>query len=153
MQSPSGFGNTDNSWWIPFPHLPKTPKDRGSWAGKQEMKGLFPGATPWHNMLLQPNEGHPVPGVQLLQGTACEHPNAILSNCRAALHRAPGERLQQLQLQLDEGLHWHRKCPSIPNCKYHTGIPLDQARKQSKGLQPRGQQGPTVAAAGVVAPH
>lgn len=63
------------------------------------------------------------------------------------LHRAPGQRLQQLQLQLDEGLHWHRNHPSGPNCKYHSGIPLDQARKQSKGLQPRGQQGPGVTAA------
>lgn len=30
---------------------------------------------------------------------------------------------------------WHRKGPSIPNCKYHTLVPLGRARKQSNGLQ------------------
>lgn len=40
-------------------------------------------------------------------------------------------------------MHWHRKCRSIPNCKYHAGIPLDQARKQSKGLQPQRPAGPS----------
>ena len=40
-------------------------------------------------------------------------------------------------------MHWHRKCPSTPNCKYHTGIPLGQARNQSKGLQPRRPAGPS----------
>lgn len=69
------------------------------------------------------------------------------------LHRAPGERLQQLQLQLDECLHWHRKCPSIPNCKYHTGIPLDQARKQSKGLQSQRPAGPSHGYSQCCGPH
>lgn len=37
---------------------------------------------------------------------------------------------------------WHRKGPSIPNCKYHTAIPLGQARKQSNGLQTQKPAGP-----------
>lgn len=53
--------------------------------------------------------------------------------------RAPGERLHPSQLQLDEGLHWHGKRPSVPNCKYHTGVP-GQARNKAKGSSTRGQR-------------
>lgn len=52
---------------------------------------------------------------------------------------APGERLHPSQLQLDEGLHWHGKRPSVPNCKYHTGVP-GQARNKAKGSSTRGQR-------------
>lgn len=130
MQSPLGFGNTENSWWTPFPHGQK-PLGTESWAGRQEVKGLLLWPHPGTMCSFRDGLGHQVPGAQQLQTRPAN--TQRYSNCRAALQDTWTRRHQQLRLPLDEGLHWHRKCPSIPNCKYPTSAPWARPGNKAKG--------------------
>lgn len=78
MQSPSGFGNTDNSWWSPFPHLPKLlrTEDPGLGAGNEGLVSL--GHALAQHVTSETGEGHPVPGVQQLQTQPANTPSYFI---------------------------------------------------------------------------